>query len=113
MEAEFPRLLRTYVADAERALTEMNTGLARGEYDQVCNAAHHLKGASMNFGLAVLVEQLQRVEDLARAAKLAVCTHDPETSLAAALGAVQVQAHRAIGGLERLLQRMSAEASPR
>jgi HPt (histidine-containing phosphotransfer) domain-containing protein len=113
MEAEFPLLLSTYVTDIERTLTELAAALADGEYEQLRRSAHHLKGASMNLGLAMLVDRLQQVEDLARAAQLGCrATHDLETSLTAALGAAQRQAQQVIDGLEQLLRRLAAEVSP-
>ena len=66
LDTEFPTLIRTFVQDSGVRVDEMRAAFEQGRVDDVRNAAHSLKGASANLGLAQLAEECRLLEEAAR-----------------------------------------------
>ena len=66
LDGEFPTLIRTFVQDSGLRVDEVQAAFAQGRIDDVRKAAHSLKGASANLGLAQLAEQCRQLEEAAR-----------------------------------------------
>ena len=71
LDTEFPTLVRTFVQDSGVRVAELAAAFAQGRADDVRKAAHSLKGASANLGLARLAEECRLLEEAAREDRLA------------------------------------------
>lgn len=64
-------VLQVYVEDIMPRIDKAREAIANNDYEQIMSANHHIKGASSNVGawqmlaLAVQLEKLDRVSDLA------------------------------------------------
>lgn len=66
LDSEFPTLIRTFVQDSGVRVDEVRAAFEHGRVDDVRKAAHSLKGASANLGLAQLAEECRVLEESAR-----------------------------------------------
>jgi CheY-like chemotaxis protein/HPt (histidine-containing phosphotransfer) domain-containing protein len=73
------KLIAVFQKEAGRLTTEIRTALDQGEFDQVRQAAHSLKGAVGVFGVPAALRAAERLETAGRAAS----RHDARESLAA------------------------------
>lgn len=71
LDTEFPTLVRTFVQDSGVRVAELGAAFAEDRTDDVRKAAHSLKGASANLGLARLAEECRELEEAAREDRLA------------------------------------------
>lgn len=71
LDAEFPTLVQTFIADSAVRLGEIRAAFPRGQADEVRKAAHSMKGASANLGLVRLADECRLLEDAAREGRLA------------------------------------------
>jgi histidine phosphotransfer protein HptB len=65
--ADFPLLVTTFVTDSESRLAAIRAALAAGDAPAVREAAHALKGSSLNIGAHRLAAACVAVEAFARA----------------------------------------------
>ncbi|HEY1377920.1 MAG TPA: PAS domain S-box protein [Gemmataceae bacterium] len=86
--------------DAPRLLADIRDGVAAGDADRVCRAAHTLKGAAGNFGAAQAAAAADRVELLSRGGDL--------RAAAAAVPSLEVALRQFQPALDRLLVELSA-----
>lgn len=64
--ADFPVLVQTFVADSEARIATLRTVLAAADHAAVRDAAHSLKGSSLNLGAQQLAELCLQLEQQAR-----------------------------------------------
>lgn len=68
---EFGVLVSTFLADSQVRLAAMRTALASSDAEALREAAHSLKGSSLNLGAGTLAGLCRSIEDRARAADFA------------------------------------------
>ena len=71
MEAEYPLLLDTFLADSEERLRLLQNASSVGEAEHLRQAAHSFKGSCSNMGAALLAELCRELEEAARREQLA------------------------------------------
>lgn len=71
MEAEYPVLLDTFLADSEERLRLLKAACLAGNAENLRQAAHSFKGSCSNMGAALLAELCRELEEAARLVQLA------------------------------------------
>lgn len=71
MEAEYPLLLDTFLADSEERVGLLKAACLNGVAEDLRQAAHSFKGSCSNMGALHLAELCRELEDLARLEQLA------------------------------------------
>lgn len=66
MEAEYPVLLDTFLADSEERLRLLQNACRSGDAENLRQAAHSFKGSCSNMGAALLAELCRELEETAR-----------------------------------------------
>ncbi|PTQ69879.1 Hpt domain-containing protein [Pseudomonas sp. GV071] len=66
MEAEYPLLLDTFVADSEERLRLLHEALRNGDGHELRLAAHSFKGSCSNMGAPLLAQLCKQLEDDSR-----------------------------------------------
>jgi HPt (histidine-containing phosphotransfer) domain-containing protein len=66
MEAEYPVLLDTFLADSEERLCLLQTACRSGHAENLRQAAHSFKGSCSNMGAVLLAELCRELEEIAR-----------------------------------------------
>ncbi|KJH80989.1 histidine kinase [Stutzerimonas stutzeri] len=66
MEAEYPVLLDTFLADSEERLRLLQSAGRSGDAENLRQAAHSFKGSCSNMGAALLAELCRELEETAR-----------------------------------------------
>jgi len=75
MEAEYPLLLDTFVADSEERLRLLHAALANSDAHELRLAAHSFKGSCSNMGAPMLANLCKQLEDDSRTEVLADAPH--------------------------------------
>ncbi len=70
MEADFPRLIETFIRDSAAHLQDIAGALAQGDSDGARRAAHSFKGSSSNIGAQRLSALCRDIERSAREGRL-------------------------------------------
>ncbi|WP_305786524.1 Hpt domain-containing protein [Symbioplanes lichenis] len=65
------RMLRSYVTKTPPGMDRLDELAAQGDLDGVRDQAHALKGSATNLGVTALAELFARIEDEARAGRMA------------------------------------------
>lgn len=68
MEAEYPLLLDTFIADSEERLRLLSQAIATGDTHELRLAAHSFKGSCSNMGAPLLADLCKQLEDDAHSA---------------------------------------------
>ncbi len=70
--SDFNLLIETYINDTRAKLDLLKMSLVKEEFDEIIEASHSVKGASLNMGILRLSELCQKVETAAREGDLSV-----------------------------------------
>jgi HPt (histidine-containing phosphotransfer) domain-containing protein len=71
---EFMEIAEGFVTATQTDLLQLRAGILNDEYEQVCAAAHSIKGAALTFGFVAMHAAAQSVEVKAKEAKLNMLT---------------------------------------